>query len=78
MFHIALDFNDKISKVNHHHAGKKKQKTLVNQILLQSVPNANLKGETGNLLGLLNDKIFCKQKICVGKSIPNRSLQLEI
>lgn len=76
MFHIALDFNDKISKVNHHHAGKKKNKDLVNQILLQSVPNA--KGETGNLLGLLNDKIFCKQKICVGKSMPNRSLQLEI
>lgn len=77
MFHIALDFNDKISKVNHHHAGKKKKnKDLVNQILLQSVPNA--KGETGNLLGLLNDKIFCKQKICVGKSMPNRSLQLEI
>lgn len=76
MFHTALDFNDKISKVNHHHAGKKKQKTLVNQILLQSVPNA--KGEPGNLLGLLNDKIFCKQKICVGKSMPNSSLQLEI
>lgn len=55
---------------------KKKNKDLVNQILLQSVPNA--KGETGNLLGLLNDKIFCKQKICVGKSMPNRSLQLEI
>lgn len=57
---------------------KKKNKDLVNQILLQSVPNANLKGETGNLLGLINDKIFCKQKICVGKSMPNRSLQLEI
>lgn len=55
---------------------KKNQKTLVNQILLQSVPN--VKGETGNLLGLLNDKIFCKQKICVGKSMPNSSLQLEI
>lgn len=50
MFHTALDFNDKISIVNRHGAGKKKVKNLVSQILIQSVHNA--KGETGNLLRL--------------------------
>lgn len=50
MFHTALDFNDNISIVNRHRAGKKKVKELVSQILIQSVHNA--KGETGNLLRL--------------------------
>lgn len=35
MFHTALDFNDKISIVNRHRAGKKKVKELVSQILIQ-------------------------------------------
>lgn len=72
MFHTALDFNDKISIVNRHGAGKKKVKNLVSQILIQSVHNA--KGETG----ILTTNFSVNRKVCVGKSMSNRGLQLEI
>lgn len=76
MFHTALDFNDKISIVNRHRAGKQKVKNLLSQILIQSVHNA--KGETGNLLRLLTTNFSVNRKVCVGKSMSNRGLHLEI